>query len=126
MLWSKELVELTNQIADITEQDRKLNGLKATQNVDSAYFIRKSTALADKLRTLKLEKERLMAQKADTSLETLQILVSALNNGSEFLPKFDTAIFSAITERITVSSNRQLKFHLIGGLILSEEIERTE
>ncbi|WP_312158758.1 recombinase family protein [Oscillibacter sp.] len=126
MLWSKELVEITNQIADITEQDRKLNGLKATQNVDPAYFIHKSTALADKLRTLKLEKERLMTQKADTSLEDLQFLVTTLNGGPDFLPEFDKAIFSAITERITVSSDRQLKIHLIGGLILSEETERME
>ncbi len=124
MLWSKELVELTNQIADITEQDRKLNGLKAIQNVDPAYFIHKSTELADKLRTLKLEKERLLAQNADTSLEDLQFLVSTLNNGPEFLEEFDTAIFSAITDRITVSADGQLKFHLIGGLILSENIER--
>ena len=126
MLWSKELVEITNQIADITEQDRKLNGLKATQNVDPAYFIHKSTALADMLRTLKLEKERLMTQKADTSLEDLQFLVTTLNGGPDFLPEFDKAIFSAITERITVSSDRQLKIHLIGGLILSEETERME
>lgn len=126
MLWSKELVELTNQIADITEQDRKLNGLKAIQNVDPAYFIHKSTELADKLRTLKLEKERLMVQKADTSLEDLQALITILNSEPDFLLEFDTAIFSAITRRITVSADRQLKFHLIGGLILSEKIERTE
>ena len=59
MLWSVDIVELNDQIADITRQDRLLAQLKQQGLVDPDLFISRRDALAEQLRAVKLEKERL-------------------------------------------------------------------
>lgn len=124
MLWSKELIELTSQIADISEQDRKLNGMKATQNVDPAYFIRKSTELANKLHNLKLEKERLLSERSDTTLEDAYRLAELLKAGPAYISEFDTDLFAGLVQKIVVEGQNQLRFQLLKGLQFAERIER--
>ena len=60
MLWSVDIVELNDQIADITRQDRLLTQLKHQGLVDPDIFISRRDALAEQLRAVKLEKERLL------------------------------------------------------------------
>ena len=43
----------------------------------------------------------------------------------EFLPDFDEDIFAALVDRITVDSNGVIRFQLINGLKLRENIERS-
>ena len=81
-------MELNNQIADITRQDRLLTQLKHQGLVDPDLFISRRDA-------------------------------------PEFLDTFDEELFREIVDKIIVESNERLRFRLINGLELTEDIERT-
>ena len=125
MLWSADIVELNNQIADITRQDRLLTQLKQQGLVDPDIFISRRDGLAEQLRAVKLEKERLLGSEEDQTIQQTQALLDTLEAGPEFLDTFDGELFRELVDKIIVESNERLRFRLINGLELTETIERT-
>lgn len=125
MLWSADIVELNTQIADITRQDRLLARLKQQGLVDPDIFISRRDALAEQLRAVKLEKERLLESEENTTISQTRVLLETLEVAPEFLDTFDEELFREIVDKIIVESNECLRFRLINGLELTEDIERT-
>ena len=119
------MVELNNQIADITRQDRLLTQLKYQGLVDPDIFISRRDALAEQLRAAKLEKERLLESEENQTIRQTQILLETLESGPEFLDTFNEELFRELVDKIIVESNERLRFRLINGLELTEPIERT-
>lgn len=125
LLWSVDIVELNQKIADITRQDRLLAQLKQQGLVDPDIFISRRNELAEQLRGAKLEKERFLEADEDQTLQQTQELIEALEAGPDFLDAFDGELFRELVDRIIVESNECLRFRLINGLELAEPIERT-
>ena len=125
MLWSADIVELNNQIADITRQDRLLTQLKHQGLVDPDIFISRRDALAEQLRAVKLEKERLLESEENQTIRQTQFLLETLESSPDFLDTFDEELFRELVEKIIVESNNRLRFRLINGLELTESIERS-
>ena len=125
MLWSSDIVELNMQIADITRQDRLLAQLKQQGLVDPDLFISRRDALAEQLRAVKLEKERLLESDENPTIHQTGVLLETLEAAPEFLDTFDEELFREIVDKIIVESNERLRFRLINGLELTEDIERT-
>lgn len=125
LLWSVDIVELNNQIAELTRQERLLSLLKKQGAVDPDIFISRSGKLAEQLRTAKQAKSRLMDAEEDQTIARTQELLAILNDSPEFLDAFDGELFSELVEKIIVDSNERLRFYLINGLELTETIERT-
>ena len=125
MLWSSDIVELNMQIADITRQDRLLAQLKQQGLVDPDLFISRRDALAEQLRAVKLEKERLLESEENPTIAQTRVLLETLEAAPEFLDTFDEELFREIVDKIIVESNERLRFRLINGLELTEDIERT-
>lgn len=125
MLWSADIVELNTQIADITRQDRLLARLKQQGLVDPDIFISRRDALAEQLRAVKLEKERLLESEENPTIHQTRVLLETLEAAPEFLDTFDQELFREIVDKIIVESNERLRFRLINGLELTENIERT-
>lgn len=125
MLWSADIVELNTQIADITRQDRLLAQLKQQGLVDPDLFISRRDALAEQLRAVKLEKERLLESEENPTISQTRVLLETLEAAPEFLDTFDEELFREIVDKIIVESNERLRFRLINGLELTEAIERT-
>ena len=125
MLWSADIVELNNQIADITRQDRLLTQLKHQGLVDPDIFISRRDALAEQLRAVNLEKERLLESEENPTIAQTRVLLETLEAAPEFLDTFDEELFREIVDKIIVESNERLRFRLINGLELTEDIERT-
>ena len=125
MLWSVDIVELNDQIADITRQDRLLTQLKHQGLVDPDIFISRRDALAEQLRAVKLEKERLLESEENPTIHQTRVLLETLEAAPEFLDTFDEELFREIVDKIIVESNERLRFRLINGLELTEDIERT-
>lgn len=125
MLWSVDIVELNDQIADITRQDRLLTQLKQQGLVDPDLFISRRDALAEQLRAVKLEKERLLESEENTTISQTRVLLETLEVAPEFLDTLDEELFREIVDKIIVESNECLRFRLINGLELTEDIERT-
>ena len=125
LLWSLDIVELNNQIAELTRQERLLTLLKKQGAVDPDIFISRSNRLAEQLRTAKLAKSRLMDAEDDQTITRTQELLDILDDGLEFMESFDGELFSEMIDKIIVESNERLRFRLINGLELTENIERT-
>ena len=125
MLWNSDIVELNMQIADITRQDRLLAQLKQQGLVDPDLFISRRDALAEQLRAVKLEKERLLESEENPTIAQTRVLLETLEAAPEFLDTFDEELFREIVDKIIVESNERLRFRLINGLELTEDIERT-
>lgn len=123
-LWHPDIVELNDQIADITRQDRLLTQLKHQGLVDPDIFISRRDALAEQLRAVKLEKERLLESEENQTIRQTQLLLEALESSPDFLDTFDEELFRELVEKIIVESNNRLRFRLINGLELTESIER--
>lgn len=125
MLWSMDIVKLNDRITDIISQDRLLAQLKQQGLVDPDLFISRRDRLAEQLRTAKLEKERLLEAEEDQTIQQTLAIMDALESGPDLLAEFDEELFSELVEKIIVEKEGRLRFHLINGLELTEQIERT-
>lgn len=74
------MVELNDQIAVITRQDRLLTQLKHQGLVDPDIFISRRDALAEQLRAVKLEKERLLESEENQTIRQTQLLLETLES----------------------------------------------
>ena len=93
--------------------------------VDPDLFISRRDALAEQLRAVKLEKERLLKSEENPTISQTRVLLETLEAAPEFLDTFDEELFREIVDKIIVESNERLRFRLINGLELTEDIERT-
>jgi hypothetical protein len=119
-----ELRELNVKIAELSEQNHRMNELMAQKILDPALFISQSDALTRKLRELKLGRSRLMdADCEDELIENTEAVLDALSAGPEHLYGFSAELFAELVEDITVTAGK-LTFRLKNGLRLTENIER--
>ena len=125
MLWSPDVVELNKQISELSSQNQMLVTLKQRGLVDPDIFISQSNELAEQLRKLKLQKERLLAADGDDTISQTQELLEILEAGPDFLEDFGAELFGELVDKIIVESNEQIRFRLKNGLELEETIERT-
>lgn len=125
LLWSPDIIELNNQISQLSSQNQMLATLKQQGLIDPDLFISQSNELTQQLRAVKLEKERLLAANSDNTITQTQELMDILDAEPDFLDTFNTELFGELVDRIIVDSNEQLRFRLKNGLELTETIERT-
>ena len=124
-LWRVDIVELNKQIGSLMDQNRMLAEMQKHGLLDSDLFLSQSNGIAQRLREAQAQKERLMGESEDLTLEQTKELLESLSSMPEYLPDFDEGIFTELVERITVESNTSLCFCLKNGLKLQEVIERT-
>ena len=125
MLWSLDVIELNKQISDLTSQNQMLAMLKQQGLIDPDIFISRQNELAEQLRAAKLEKERFLEAEEDQTIQQTLAIMDALESGPDLLAEFDEELFSELVEKIIVEKEGRLRFHLINGLELTEQIERT-
>lgn len=119
-----ELRELNIKIAEIAEQNHRMNGLMAQKILDPALFISQSDMLTRKLRELKLRRSRLIDRDSEDELiDSTETLIDALDTGPKRLAEFSEELFAELVDRITVTAG-MLTFRLKNGLCLTESIER--
>ena len=126
LLWSEDIISLNKRIADIASQERLLAQLKQQGVVDPDIFISRSNQLAERLRELKLQKERILRSEEDHTIQQTQDLLDVLESGPDWLDDFDEQLFSDMIEKIVVVDNETLRFRLLNGLEVTEKIERTQ
>lgn len=124
-LSNSQVAEINRLIAELTERNHMLNGLKSKGIIDSALFISQTNELSKQIYALKSEKNKLMDKDTDDSvIAETQCLIEILKDGPEQLNRFDETIFDSIVELITAGSDSRLKFRLTNGLELTERIEK--
>lgn len=84
-----------------------------------------SNQLAQQLQKAKRQKETLLEQDGNDALSKTRELLGIPTYGPEYLEAFDGELFRELVDKIIVESNERIRFRLINGLELPEEIERT-
>ena len=121
MLWSEDVVELNKRISDLSSQNQMLTMLKQQGLVDPDIFISKTNELTEQLRTLKVEKERLVTAESDDAISQTKLLIEILNDSPYILDDFDEELFGELVDKISINSNH-IMFKLKNGLELKETI----
>ena len=120
------VLSLNKKISDILSQVQFLAQLQQAGGVDPDTFIASNNKLSEQLRRLKQEKARLLDTDSNDLADRTRDLMDALEDGPDFLDRFDAELFDALVEKIIVDSNERLRFRLKNGLELTEQIERTK
>lgn len=102
-----------------------LAALKQSGCVDPDIFIAKNNALAQQLRDAKQAKSRIMNGAGNDTIPRTKKLMEILSSSPDTLAAFDATLFSRLVDKIIIDSNTQVRFRLINGLELGENIERT-
>ena len=118
----QKIFEIDKQIADLTAQNHTLAKFHTKGILDSISYTEQSSAVSDKIMNLRVERRRILKESEEHELiENLKHLDTLLK---EYIPSsdFDKELFSEIVESITLSSNTELNFTLLGGINITERI----
>lgn len=125
MLWSLDIVELNKQISDLSSQEQMLAQMKKQGVIDPDIFISQQNRITEEIRTAKQKRAKLLDVDKDDSLRHTEDILEILESGPDHLESFDGELFGELVQKITVSSNDRIIFHMKNGLELPETIERT-
>lgn len=121
-----QIVEINKEMANLTEQNHVLSGLKSKGYIDSALFISQTGELSRKIAQLRADKNKLMdSGDEDSMIVNTQNLIELLENAPDYLDEFEPQIFEGMVAKIIVASNSEIRFCLTNSLELAETIERT-
>ena len=123
---SLEFAELDRQIMLINDQISTITDLKQKQLIDEETFRRKINELNSSMGSLR-SKRRLFLNnsQADRAIAEIKRLASVIDKGPKKITEFDEELFDSLVEDIVVDTSNEIKFKIIGGLVLKEAIERT-
>ena len=118
-----QLAELRKEISEIKRQIHLLTILNSQGTLDGAYFKERSAELDRKLLNSQKQLRASLDDSDSERLDELRKLIAILEK-SEQINEFDEVKFGQIVERITVLSNTQIRFELIGKIGFTERIAR--
>ena len=119
---NSSILELHKEIAKLKEQTHVIARLRTKGFLDENKYIEQSNEISMKLNKLNSEFKKLSQDNEDDTLEQLDMLIDIFENKQKPMTEFDEREFDSIVERITAMGDGRLRFHLIGGLKLTEKI----
>ena len=94
--------------------------------VDPDIFIARSNEYAAELREAKRKREKLLDEDGgDDRIAKTEELLETLEALPDFLPEYDGGIFDELVERVELTADDRVIFHLTNGLALTETIHRS-
>ena len=120
---NQQYLQFSQEIIKCREQIHVLTRLRSKGFLDAKKFLEQTTVLQSKIsREQKKLCDVTKSEDDDRQLEALRETASAIENAPDLLVNFDAGLFETIIEKITVTDQKTLKFHLHGGLTFTEEI----
>lgn len=118
-----QLAELRKEVAEIKQQSYLLTMLNSQGTLDGAYFKERTQELDRKLITAQKQLHANLDDKDSERLDELRKLIGIFDR-AEHIAEFDEIKFGQIVEKITVLSETEIRFDLIGSIGFTERIER--
>lgn len=118
-----QLAELRKEIFEIKQQTYLLTMLNSQGTLDGAYFTMRTQELDRKLLTAQKQLHVNLDDKDAESLDELRKLIGIFERAKP-IDEFDEIKFGQIVEKITVLSESEIRFDLIGGIGFTEQIAR--
>ena len=122
-LGNAQLAELRKEIAEIKQQTYLLTMLNSQGTLDGAYFKERTQELDRKLLIAQKQLHANLDDKDSERLDELRKLIGIFERAKP-IDKFDEIKFGQIVEKITVLSEQEIRFDLIGKIGFTERIER--
>ena len=118
-----EMLAVNRAIAEATERIHKVSKLQAAGLLDADISTAKIRDIDTKLTELRRKRRRMLRNEtveemADAFRQTVQVLQA----GPEKLDSFDRTLFFDMVDSITVLSESSVRFHLHGGIELTESL----
>ncbi len=118
----EKIKELDKEIADLSAQNLLIARLHTKGILNAADYASQSSDLENKITELRIERRKKLSEDEDDELlDDLKMLYRLLKE-SETEQTADSELFEQIVVSITVKSNSELIFKLLGGIELTEEI----
>ena len=118
-----QLAELRREISEIKQQIYLLTVLNSQGTLDGAYFKERTQDLDRKLLNAQKQLHADLNDKDSERLSELRKLIGIFER-AEPITDFDETKFGQIVEKITVLSETEVQFGLIGGISFTERIAR--
>ena len=117
---NNSIIELRRDILQLKEQLKVIATLHTKGFLNEAKFKEQSLEINNKID--KLSKDiRLLLQSDDTALKQIEMLIDYFEKCEHIMIEFEPQAFDFLIDKIVVKDNI-LEFHIMGGLIFTEEI----
>ena len=118
--WAAAVLTRQAPAAYIKEQLKVIATLHTKGFLNEAKFKEQSLEINNKID--KLSKDiRLLSQTEDTTLKDIEMLIDYFEKRKHIMIEFESEAFEFLIDKIVVKDNI-LEFHIMGGLIFTEEI----
>ena len=115
-----DIIEIRRSLLQLKEQLNVIASLRTKGFLNEAKYKEQSAEISNKIS--KLNKDlRLLSQSEDTTLKDMDMLIDYFEKCKHILIEFEPQAFEFLIDKIVVKDNI-LEFHIIGGLIFTEEI----
>ena len=118
-----QLAALRKEISEIKQQIHMMTILNSQGTLDGAYFKERTQELDRKLMTAQKQLRANLDDKDSERLDELRKLIGIFER-AEQIDEFDEIKFGQTVEKITVLSESEIRFDLIGGIGFTERIAR--
>lgn len=120
---NQQYLQISQEIVKCREQIHVLTRLRRKGFLDEKKFLEQTAVLQSKIsRQQKKLSDITKSEEDDQQTDQLKEVAFAIENAPDLLADFDAELYEAIIEKITVTGQKTLKFHLHGGLTFTEEI----
>lgn len=99
-----------------------LKGLQAKGYIDSALYLSRSNEIERSVRELRSQKGRVCNGTDDDAIRRTKEILALLEEGLVRIDGFSSILFCGPVEKITALDDRAVRFHLYGGLGLTETV----
>lgn len=117
---SVNIIELRRSVLKLKEQLKVIATLRTKGFLNEAKFMEQSTEV--NVRINKLYKDiRLLSQSDDTTLNDIEMLIGYFEKRELIMVEFEPQTFEFLIDKLVINDN-ELEFHMLGGLIITENI----
>ena len=118
-----QLAAIRKEISEIKQQIHMMTVLNSQGTLDGAYFKERTKELDRKLLTTQKQLRANLNDEESERFDKLRKLIGIFER-AEPITQFNDIKFGQIVNKITVISDTKIRFDLIGGIGLTERIER--
>ncbi|WP_295091057.1 recombinase family protein [Ruminococcus sp.] len=117
---NNDVIELRRSLLQLKEQLNVIASLRTKGFLNEAKYKEQSAEINTKI--AKLNKDlRLLSQSEDTTLKDMEMLIDYFEKREHIMIEFEPQTFEFLIDKIIVKDSI-LEFHVMGGLIFTEEI----
>jgi DNA invertase Pin-like site-specific DNA recombinase len=117
---NENIIELRRNVLQLKEQLRVIAMLHTKCFLNEAKYKEQSSEINAKIE--KVNKDlRLLLQSDNTTLKDIEILIDYFEKREHIMIEFEPKAFEFLVDKIAIKANL-LVFHIVGGLVLAEEI----